>query len=86
MLGVEHFIYWDNCAQGLGYFTNVIPEYQINANNSVTILSRPGSTVTWTTGSPLSYDPVSNTFTLNYGYTGTPNRIIQETMVYLRPR
>ena len=86
MFGIENFVYWDNCAQQLGYFLNVIPEYQINADNSVTILSRPGSTVTWIAGSPLNYNPATKTFTLNYGYAGTPNRVIQETMVYLRPR
>lgn len=86
LLGIENFIFWDNCNSGFGYFTNVIPAYQINANNSVTILSRPGNTVTWVESTPLNYNPATKTFTLTYGYLSTPNREITEKMVYLRSR
>lgn len=87
--GRENFTVWNNCGKIGTYFTTVVPRYQVNADNTVTILDGPESTVTWNYGSPCSYDDATKTFNLNYGYVGTTSpvpRVIKETMRYLRPR
>jgi hypothetical protein len=83
--GRENFTVWEHCANNYTYFTAVVPRYQINNDNTVTILDGPGSTVAWNYYAPgAAYDPATKTFNLHYGYNGT--RIINETMRYLRPR
>lgn len=57
MFGSENFIYRDNCALGLGYVSDVIPVYQINVSNAVTIVPGPGSIVTWGPGTLMTYSP-----------------------------
>jgi len=79
----ESLAVWNSCTSILTYFTAVIPRYQINSDNTVTILDGPGAAVVWNNyGS--TYSPITKSFNLRYGYNGS--RIINETFRYVRPR
>ena len=82
--GRENLTVWDHCNNGYIYFTAVVPRYQVNSNNTITILDGPGASVVWDSYPGMVYDPATKTFNLHYGYNGS--RIINETMKYLRPR
>ena len=82
--GRENLTVWDHCNNGYIYFTAVVPRYQVNSNNTITILDGPGASVVWDSYPGMVYDPATKTFNLHYGYNGS--RIINETMKYLRQR
>jgi hypothetical protein len=84
LAGRENLTVWDHCNSVATYFTAVSPRYQVNSDNSITVLDGPGTTVVWDYYPGTAYDPATKTFNLHYGYSGT--RIINETLKYLRPR
>jgi hypothetical protein len=57
-------------------------ELQVNADNSVTIVSAPGFDPVFTqAGMQNTYDPATQTFTLHYYYNAGAPRLINETLV-----
>jgi hypothetical protein len=82
--GRENLTVWDHCNEGYIYFTAVVPRYQVNSDNSITILDGPEASVVWDYYPGMAYDPATKTFNLHYGYNGS--RIINETLKYVRPR
>lgn len=83
----ESVLVWNHVLNGFTYFTGVMPRFNINANNSVSVSPAPGTIAFDPTPSNCSYNPATKTFTLNYAWASVGGqRIITEYLVYVRPR
>ena len=82
----ESVLVWNSVNNAFTYFTGVKPRFQVNANNSVTVYPSPGTIAFDSSPNNCTYNPGTKTFSLNYAWTSGAQRVITETLVYVRPR
>ncbi len=80
--GYDNCFCWNNCTSVITLFS-AVPIYQINANNTITIIPASTNGVSFDNFS-MTYDPTTKGFNFRYGWNGS--RLLNETWTYLRPR